>query len=149
MMIKFHGHHPFNCSPKTPSAWYSCKHKPNTNDCMRTLSQLLDILYDCTPRLDKYYWMCLKQTENEAAQAGRSFWRDEIHLNVIMISVWSPPGCIFVKEDKKKRTEYVESFPCQLIDPQHCEGVQVKQRVPYLKNEAFIGTCLHIIKWKP
>lgn len=77
---------------------------------------------------------------------------DEIHLNVMTISVCSPPGCIFVKEEKdkkKKRTEYVKSSPPVVRLTSAVGRGRVKQCVPYLKNEAFIGTCLHIIIRKP
>lgn len=49
-----------------------------------------------------------KQTEKTGGQHGRSAPpdSDEIHVNVMTISVCSPPGCIFVKEEKvKKKTK--------------------------------------------
>lgn len=61
---------------------------------------------------------------------------DEIHLNVLMISVCSCPGCIFVNGEKKKDC-ICETFPLLFDEPQLCRGALVKQCVPYLKNEAF------------
>lgn len=146
-MIKFHIYHPFSCSLK-PLCGIHAK-KKNTNDCMRTLSQLSDILYYCTHRFE---WILLNVTETDWKWGqhgqGRPSWCDEIHLNVMMISVCSPPGCIFVKEEKEKGLSTWRAPPVIWLTSALWRG-QVKQCVPYLKNEAFIGTCLHIIIRKP
>lgn len=134
MMIKIHRHHPFLTVARETSAWYSCKKKPNANDCTWTLSQLRH-----TVLLSTQVWMntteCVQNRLNPgAALAERASWCDEIHLNVIMISVCSPPSCIFVKEEEEKRTEHVNSFPCHLIDFSVVKGGHVEQCVPYLKK---------------
>lgn len=68
---------------------------------MQRRRQLLDILYYCTHRSE---WILLNVSESDwrggPAWAECTSWCDEIHLNVIMISVCCPPGCIFVKEEK-------------------------------------------------
>lgn len=70
---------------------------------------------------------------------------DEIPLNVMMSRVCSPPGCIFVKEEKEKGLSTWSAPP--VIGPTSALGRgQVKQCVPYLKNKAFIGLSAHYHK---
>lgn len=161
MLVEFHTHSsminndkvshisPFLTVAWKTSVWYSCKNKPNTNDCMRTLSRLLDILYYCTHRFE---WKLLNVFKIDwkwgATGAERASWCDEIHLNVLMISVHSPPGCIFVTEEQEKGLSTWRA-PAVIWTTSALRRGQVKQCVPYLKNEAFIGTCLHIIIKKP
>lgn len=102
------------------------------NDCMGTLSQLLDILYYCTHRPE---WILLNVSETDV-KWGRgallltrrgSF---ECNDDERMISSW----LYICKRGKRIRSEHVKSFPWHLVEPSIAKGFR-SNNVPYLKKE--------------
>lgn len=108
-MIKFHPYHPFKCSLKKKKKLCGIREKTLNQTPMTVRERRVGSQTYCITvhtGWNENYWMCPKQTENRGRR-GRSAPpdSDEIHVNVMTISVCSPPGCIFAKEEKEKKKE--------------------------------------------